>query len=81
MQQNNPFQNRVLKEKKLGKDAIMKVSVNEINRRIFVDFSSVDGRFKVQKTFQNTFEGEKEAKEFQKRFKTLNDLKKYLGLL
>jgi hypothetical protein len=81
MQQNNPFQNRVLKEKKLGKDAIMKVSINEINRRIFVDFSSIDGRFKVQKTFQNTFEGEKEAKEFQKRFKTLNDLKKYLGLL
>jgi hypothetical protein len=79
--QNNPFQNRVVKTKKLGKDALMQVSINEINRRIFVDFSSNDGKFKIQKSFQDTFDGKKEAKEFEKRFKTLNDLKRYLRVL
>lgn len=78
--QNNPFQNRVVKQKKLGKDAIMEVSINEINKRIFVDFSSVDGKFKIQKTFQDTFDGNRLAKEFQNKFKSLGDLKKYLGL-
>jgi hypothetical protein len=80
MQQNNPFQNRVVKQKKLGKDAMMEVSVNEINKRIFVDFSSLDGRFKIQKSFQDTYDGNKEALEFQKRFRSLNDLKRYFGL-
>ena len=78
--QNNVFQNRVVKTKKLGKDALMQVSINEIAKRIFVDFSSIDGRIKVQKSFQDTFEGKKEAKEFEKRFKNLNEIKVYLGI-
>jgi hypothetical protein len=78
--QNNPFQNRITKTKKLGKDAIMQVSINEVNKRIFVDFSSNDGRLKVQKSFQDSFEGKKQAKEFEKAFKSLNDLKRYFGL-
>jgi len=78
--QNNVFQNRVVKTKKLGKDALMQVSINEIAKRIFVDFSSVDGRIKIQKSFQDTFEGKKLAKEFEKRFKNLNEIKGYLGI-
>jgi hypothetical protein len=79
--QNNPFENKVVKTKKLGKSMVMQVSENEYSGRILVDFSTTDGRLKVQKTFQNNFEGKKEAKEFQKRFKSLGDLKKYLGLV
>lgn len=80
MQQNNPYQNKVIKSKKLGKDALLQVSINEMAKRIYVDFSSIDGRFKVQKTFLDNFEGKKNAKEFQKKFKNLDDLKKYLGI-
>lgn len=80
MQQNNPYENKVIKNKKLGKDALLQVSVNEITKKIFVDFSSIDGRIKVQKSFQNNFEGKKEAKEFEKRFKNLKDLRVYFGL-
>ena len=79
--QNNPFKNRVIKNKKLGKDALLQVSVNEISKRIFVDFSSLDGKIKVQKSFQDNFEGKKQAKEYEKTFKSLIDLKKYFGMI
>jgi hypothetical protein len=78
--QNNVFQNRVVKTKKLGKDAQLQVSINEVAKRIFVDFSSTDGRLKIQKSFQDNFLGKKEAKEFEKKFKNLDEIKKYLRI-
>jgi hypothetical protein len=81
MQTNNPYQNKVIKTKKVGKGVILQISENEYSNRIFVDFYTVDGRLKVQKTFPNNFDGKKEAKEFQKKFKTLEDLRKYFGLV
>lgn len=78
--QYNPFANKVVKTKKLG-NLLLQVSENEHSERIFVDFSTVDGKLKLQKSFQNNFEGKKEAKEFQGRFKSLGDLKKYFGLV
>lgn len=78
--QINPFANKVVKTKKLG-NLLLQVSENEHSERIFVDFSTVDGKLKLQKSFQNNFEGKKEAKEFQSRFKSLSDLKKYFGLV
>ena len=80
MEINNPFANKLVKTKKLGK-VLLQVSENEFSNRILVDFSTIDGKLKVQKTFQNNFEGKKEAKEFQKRFKSLGDLRKYFGLV
>lgn len=81
MQINNPYENKVVKTKKLGKSVVLQVSENEYSNRILVDFSTIDGKLKIQKTFQNNFEGKKEAIEFQKQFKTLSDLKKYFGLV
>lgn len=79
--QHNPFANKVVKTKKLGTNLLLQISENEFSERIFVDFSTTDGKLKVQKSFQNNFEGKKEAKEFQNRFKSFNDLKKYFGLV
>jgi hypothetical protein len=76
----NPFQNKITKVKKLGKDVLLQVSVNSMSNRIFVEFSTIEGKLKVQKSFQNSFEGKKEAKEFEKKFKSLKDLRKYFGL-
>ncbi len=81
MQISNPYENKVVKTKKLGKSVILQVSENEHLNRILVDFSTIDGKLKVQKTFQNNFEGKKEAVKFQKQFKTLGDLKKYFGVV
>ena len=81
MEQTNPFANKVVKTKKLGKNVVLQVSENEFSNRIMVDFFTTDGKLKVQKTFQNNFEGKKEAVEFQKKFKNLADLKKYLRLV
>jgi hypothetical protein len=80
METKNPYQNRITKTKKLGKDALLQISINDISKRIFVDFSSVDGRLKVQKSFQNNFEGKKQAREFEGSFKNLKDIKKYFGM-
>jgi hypothetical protein len=81
MEQNNPFANKVVKTKKLGKSVVLQISENEYSNRILVDFSTTDGKLKVQKTFQNNFEGKKEASKFQKKFKSLGDLKKYFGVV
>ncbi len=80
MEPVNPFANKVVKTKKLGKSVLLQVSENKHSNRILVDFSTIDGKLKVQKTFQNNFEGKKQAKEFEKRFKSLEDLKKYFGV-
>ena len=80
MSQDNPFENKILKTKKLAKEIQMQVSVNDMTSRIFVEFSTLEGKLKVQKAFQNTFEGKKQAREFEKKFKNLKDLKEYFGL-
>lgn len=74
------FESKVLKEKKLDKDTKVKISKNEPRGRIFVEFSTADGRFVVQKNFADTIEGREQMKEFQNSIKNGKDLKKYLGL-
>jgi hypothetical protein len=76
----NPFESKVIKQKKLDKECSLKVSKNEMGARIFVEFSTTDGKFVIQKSFQDTFEGRKKAKEFQNSIKNIKDLRKYLGV-
>jgi len=73
------FENKVIKKKKLDKELTLRVLQNEMSGRIFVEFASEDGKLIVQKSFQDNYEGNKEAAEFQKRFKTIKELRKYLG--
>jgi hypothetical protein len=74
------FDNKVLKKKKLDSEASLRVTQNEMSGRIFVDFFSEDGRLKVQKSFQDTFQGRADAEKFQKKIKSIKDLRKHLGL-
>jgi hypothetical protein len=76
----NPFESKVIKQKKLDKECSLKVSKNEMCARIFVEFSTTDGKFVIQKSFQDTFEGQEKAKEFQNSIKNIKDLRKYLGV-
>jgi len=79
--QYNPFANRVIKTKKLGLGLFLKVSENDHSERIFVDFYTEDGRLKIQKSFKNDRYGKQDSKEFQKKFKTSDDLRKYFGMV
>lgn len=74
------FENKILKKKKLGKDTGLKISQNEMSGRIFVEFSSPVNKLIVQKSFQDTYEGNKEAQAFAKTIKSLKDLRKYFGI-
>ena len=70
---------KVLKKKKLD-NITLKVSRNEANERIFVEFSSKDGKLVVQKSFQDTYSGRQEAAKFEERFKTFDDLKAHFKM-
>lgn len=74
------FENKVLKNKKLDKELTLKITQNEMSGRIFVEFSTESGKMVLQKSFQDTYEGKKEAQSFSKSIRSISDLKKYFGL-
>lgn len=74
------FENKILKNKKLDKDLTLKVTQNGMSGRIFVEFISETSRMVLQKSFQNTYEGKKEAESFQKSIKSIGDLRSYFGI-
>lgn len=74
------FENKVLKKKKLDKECSLKVTQNEMSGRIFVEFSSLNGKLVLQKSFQDNYDGTKEAEKFQKSIRSIKDLRKYFGL-
>lgn len=71
---------KVLKNKKLDKELTLKMTQNLMSGRIFVEFSSESAKLVLQKSFQDTYEGNKAAQEFSKTIKSLKDLRKYFGL-
>lgn len=58
----------------------VKVSLNEAQERIFVDFVSEDGKLKLQKSFQNNFLGLKDAEKFEASMKSIKELKGYFKI-
>lgn len=71
---------KVLKKKKLDKDLNLKVSKNDSSERIFVEFSSKDGKLVLQKSFQDTYLGRQAAEKFEETFKTIEELKSHFKM-
>jgi hypothetical protein len=71
---------KVLKKKKLDRELNLKVSRNDASERIFVEFSSKDGKLVVQKSFQDTYLGRLEATTFEEKFKSIEELKIYFKM-
>jgi len=69
---------KVLKKKKLDKELNLKVTKNDATERIFVEFSSKDGKLVVQRSFQDTYYGRLEAEKFEESMKTIEDFQLYL---
>lgn len=70
---------KIKKQKKLEKELNLKIYEDPYNSRLFVEFSSDDRKFILQRSFQNTIFGQKECDEFSKSLKNLKDLKTRLG--
>lgn len=75
------YENKVLKNKKL-EGLTLKMTQNEMSGRIFVEFA---GKYEkknlsLQKNYPNSYEGKKEADQFSKKFKSIDDLAKYFRL-
>lgn len=71
---------KLLKEKKLGKDASLTVSKSIMSGRIFVEYKSTNPKLILQKNFQDTVHGRKEADSFAKFIRSENQLKEYFGI-
>lgn len=75
------LENKILKKKKLDRESNLKITQNPMSGMIFVEFRSEDGKLFLQKSFQNTLEGNKACEVFSKSIKSINDLKKHFGLI
>lgn len=73
------LETKVVRKKKLDKDLTVRVLRNEAAERIYVEFSSKDGKIVLQKSFQDNFRGKLEAESFEGAFQTIGDLKKHFG--
>jgi ribosomal protein S13 len=71
---------KVIKSKKVDPETNMRVLRNDALSRIAVEFSSDTTKLKVQKSFQDTFQGRLDAEKFQKSIRSTKDLKSYFGI-
>lgn len=78
MADNSDF--KILKEKKLDKLTILKVSQNLMNGRIFVEYTSENPRIVLQKNFQDTYDGKLLVEAFSKKYKNTKELREYFGI-
>lgn len=69
------LENKVLRKKKLDKELLLRVYQNDATERIFVEFSSKDGRMILQKSFQDTFYGRQEADVFENSIASIEELR------
>ena len=78
MADNTDF--KLIREKKLDKGTVLKVSKNLMSGRIFVQFTSENPRITLQKNFQDSLFGKMESEKFAKSITSTDQLKEYFGL-
>lgn len=71
---------KLIKEKNLDEETVLKISKNIMSGRIFVEFSSQNPRITLQKNFQDSLDGKRASEEFAKSIKNTAQLRAYFGL-
>jgi len=71
---------KLIREKDLDEGTVLRVSKNIMSGRIFVEFSSENPRIVLQKNFQDSLDGKKDAEAFSRSIKNTNQLRSYFGL-
>lgn len=71
---------KLIKSKELDKDALLRISKNLMSGRIFVEFSCKNPNLMIQKNFEDSLYGKKQADTFSKSIKNADQIRKYFGL-
>jgi len=71
---------KLIKEKKLDKETILKITKNIMSGRIFVEFRSDSPKIVLQKNFEGSLYGKLESEKFSRSIKTTQQLREYFGI-
>jgi hypothetical protein len=71
---------KLIKEKNVDKNVVLRISKNHASGRIFVEFASTTPKMLLQKSFQDTYEGKLQSEAFAKSIKNTEQLLEYFGL-
>lgn len=71
--------NKLITRSKIDSNTSVRVFRNDALARVIVEFNSDSPRLTLQKSFQDTHAGWKEAENFQATIQSTEDLKNYLG--
>jgi hypothetical protein len=71
---------KVIDKRKVDKELSIKISKNDASERIFVEFSSKDGKLVLQRSFQDTHYGRIDAAKFENHFKTIEEFKAHFKI-
>ena len=71
---------KLIKSKEIDKDAFLKISKNLMSRRIFVEFSCKNPNLMIQKNFEDSLSGKKQADTFSKSIKNAEQIRKHFGI-
>lgn len=73
------LENKLIYKKKVDKDLNVTVFKNDAAERIFVEFSSKDGKLVLQRMFQDTYRGRLEATDFESSFESIAQFKAHFA--
>lgn len=71
---------KLLKSKEIDTDTFLRISKNLMSGRIFVEFSCKNPNLMIQKNFEDSLYGKKQADTFSKSIKNSDQIRKYFGI-
>lgn len=71
---------KLIKSKEIDTDTFLRVSKNLMSGRIFVEFSCKNPNLMIQKNFEDSLFGKKQADTFSKSIKNADQIRKYFGI-
>lgn len=70
----------LIEETYLDDNTVLKISKNIMSGRVFVEFSSTKPRVVLQKNFQDTILGNRDANDFSNSITNTSELLQYFGI-
>lgn len=71
---------KLIKNKEIDTDTFLKISKNLMTGRIFVEFSCKNPNLMIQKNFEDSLFGKREADTFSRSIKSSDQIRKHFGI-
>jgi hypothetical protein len=71
---------KLIREKRIDKETVLRVSKKLSDNRIFVEFVSDNPRMVLQRNFPDGFFGKLESEKFSKSINSSEELREYFGI-